>query len=85
MRALLTLYWILTGASLLAAVLASVRALRLSRRLERLTESYWDLRYELSQLSARVGRVEAVNRPAPEPATRQAGQTAFVPISSLKR
>jgi hypothetical protein len=69
-----------------AAAVALERARRLSKRLERLRESYWDLRYEFGQLQARVTRIEAERddhapaAPAPAPAA-----TNFVPLSSLKR
>jgi hypothetical protein len=83
---LLTLHWLLTGAALLIAAVALFQARRVSRRLERLTESYWQLRYEQGQLRARVARLEpaetASSAPGPE---QQAGTTAFVPLSSLKR
>ena len=65
----------------LVAAVAVERARRLSRRLERLKESYWDLRYELGQLQARVTRLEAERSDqAPPPAANN-----FVPLSSLKR
>jgi hypothetical protein len=82
---LLLLQWILTGAAFLVAVAALVKARRLARRLERLSESYWELRYEHGQLRARVNRLD------PEPSTPGAdapqttGTTAFVPLSSLRR
>jgi hypothetical protein len=81
----LTLHWLLTGAALLIAAVAFFQARRVSRRLERLTESYWQLRYEQGQLRARVARLEppdASSAPSPE---QPAGTTAFVPLSSLKR
>jgi hypothetical protein len=56
---------------------------RLARRLERLTESYWELRYELGQLRSRINRLDPEESPAPEATPR--GATAFVPLSSLKR
>jgi hypothetical protein len=82
---LLTLLWLLAGAAILVAVAALAKARRLARRLERLTESYWELRYEHGQLRARVNRLDpeppgAAAEPAPP-----AGTTAFVPLSSLKR
>jgi hypothetical protein len=82
---LLTLHWLLTVAAVLAAALALTRARRATKRLERLTESYWELRYDHGQLRARVARLdpEAAATPA-EPAPK-AGGTAFVPLSSLKR
>ena len=76
-------YWAVVGAVFLVAAVAVERARRLSRRLERLKESYWDLRYEFGQLQARVTRLEAEHAdqsPAPP-----AAATNFVPLSSLKR
>ena len=76
-------YWAVVGAVFLVAAVAVERARRLSRRLERLKESYWDLRYEFGQLQARVTRLEAERSdqaPAPPPAASN-----FVPLSSLKR
>jgi hypothetical protein len=85
----LSVQWLLIGAALLFAVGAFLRARRVARRLERLTESYWELRYEYGQLRARVTRLEPpVGEPEPrelqEPA-RAPGATHFVPLSSLKR
>ena len=82
-RGLLTLHWFLVGVAFLLAAVALDRARRTSKRLERLTESYWELRYELGQLQARLGRLDPGQ---PErPASPVAGATAFVPLSSLKR
>jgi hypothetical protein len=84
---LLTLPFLLTAAALFVATAALIRARRASRRLERLTESYWELRYEVAQMRARVARLEPP--PAADPAEAAAGSpgatTAFVPLSSLKR
>ena len=81
----MTLQWLLTGASVLVALAAFAKAQRLARRLERLTESYWELRYEHGQLRARVNRLDPeVAAAVPEPAA-QASPTHFVPLSSLKR
>jgi hypothetical protein len=81
---LLTLHWLLTGAALVVAVAALAKARRLARRLERLTESYWELRYEHGQLRARVNRLDPEPPPGAPDAPRE-GVTAFVPLSSLKR
>jgi outer membrane murein-binding lipoprotein Lpp len=81
---LLTLLWLLTGAAVLVALVAVAKARRLAKRLDRLTESYWELRYEHGQLRARVNRLDPdVTAAAPEPAA--ASPTHFVPLSSLKR
>jgi hypothetical protein len=77
-------YVVLAGAAFLAAVVAVERARRVSRRLERLREAYWDLRYEFGQVQARVNRLEA-ERSGQQPAPQPAAATNFVPLSSLKR
>jgi len=82
---LLTLLGLLSGAAVLVALAAFLKARRLAKRLERLTESYWELRYEHGQLRARVNRLDPdLPAAAPEPAA-QASPTHFVPLSSLKR
>ena len=81
---MLTLHWLLTVSAVLVAAWALIRARRLTKRLERLTESYWELKYDHGQLRARVARLDPeVPATAAEPAAR-AGATAFVPLSSLK-
>jgi hypothetical protein len=82
---LLTLQWLLAGAAVIVAVAALMKARRLSRKLERLTESYWELRYEHGQLRARVNRLDPDQSPSPAEPSVAAGATAFVPLSSLKR
>jgi hypothetical protein len=83
----LSVQWLFIGAAFLFGVGAFLRARRVARRLERLTESYWELRYEYGQLRARVTRLEP---PVPEPRTTDLQEAArpasnFVPLSSLKR
>jgi hypothetical protein len=80
----LTFLWLATGAAVAIAAAALVKARRLARRLERLTESYWELRYEHGQLRARLNRIDPGAAAASEP-PRQSGATAFVPLSALKR
>ena len=82
---MLTLHWLVTGVAVVTAVLALSRARRLAKRLERLTESYWELRYEHGQLKTRLNRLDPEAPAAAAEPGRQAGVTAFVPLSSLKR
>jgi hypothetical protein len=82
----LTFQWVVTGTAVVVAVAALVKARRLARRLERLTESYWELRYEHGQLRARVNRLDPESSAPPGPDTPTTpGPTAFVPLSSLRR
>ena len=80
---MLTFHWLLTGAALVLAGAAFLAARRQSKRLERLTESYWELRYDHGQLRARVNRLDPEQQAAaagPEPPAAN-----FIPLSSLKR
>ena len=75
--------------ALLLAVGALLRARSTAQKLERMTESYWELRYETGQLKSRIARLElgaglrepdATEEPAAAPA-----KTTFVPLSSLRK
>ena len=82
----MTLLWLLVVAAVTVAVGALLKARRLAKRLERLTESYWELRYEHGQLRARVNRLDPEpSGGSPEHPAAPAGTTAFVPLSSLRR
>jgi hypothetical protein len=80
----LTLHWLLTGIALVVAGAALVVARRQHKRLERLTESYWELRYQHGQLRARVGRIDP-EAPAAAATLAEPPATNFIPLSSLKR
>ena len=79
------LLWPLAAVAAFLAAAALVKARRLAKRLERLTESYWELRYEHGQLRARVNRLDPEQPPAASEPAAQPGTAAFVPLSSLKR
>jgi len=80
-----TLQTLSTVVALLVAVVALLWARHDAKRLERLTQSYWDLRYEQGQLRARMRRLEGEAEPEASDAAPQPGSTSFVPLSSLKR
>jgi len=68
------------------AVVAFSRVRRLSRRLDRLTESYWELRYEYTELRAGIARLESpVGDGEPKTPSPPSTPQNFVPLSSLKR
>ena len=82
---MLTFHWLLTVGAILVAVVALAKARRANKRLERLTETYWELRYDHGQLRARVAKLDPEGAPGPtEPAPKPGGAN-FVPLSSLKR
>jgi len=78
-----TLHWLVTGAAFVLAAVAFVTARRQSKRLDRLTESYWELRYEHGQLRARVNRLDPEQQQPAAAAEPPANN--FIPLSSLKR
>ena len=82
---MLPLSWLLTATALFLGVAALAKARRLAKRLDRLTESYWELRYEHGQLRARVARLDPEQTSIPDDPARPPGTTAFVPLSSLRR
>ena len=75
------LLWILTVAALLVACAAWLGLRGLSRRHERLTRQYWELRYQFGELRDRVARLDPEGDAAPPTPP----QESFVPLSSLKR
>ena len=84
---MLTLLWLLTIAALCIAFVSVLQARRATRRVERLTESYWEIRYEVSQLRARVARLEPPlpGDEADAPVAAPDKAATFVPLSTLKR
>ena len=79
------LQWFLSVAASVVAISAFARSRRLAKRLERLTESYWELRYEHGQLRARVNRLDPEQAPPSHEAPSQPAPMAFVPLASLKK
>ena len=82
----MTVQWFVTGASLLAALVAWAQARRMARRLDQLSKMYWELKYQYGELRVRMDRLA----PPADPRTHEvpAGDrpgAAFVPLASLKR
>jgi hypothetical protein len=77
--------WVIAGVGLLLALAALSWARRLARKLDSLTQAYWELRYDYTRLRSQVARLdpdrpdEAVQPPQP------AESVTFVPLSSIKR
>jgi hypothetical protein len=78
--------WIVAGLALLLALGACAWARRVARKLENLTQAYWELRYDYTRLRSQVARLdpEQAERAAPDPAP-QAASVSFVPLSSIRK
>jgi hypothetical protein len=76
--------WLVTAAALVAAIAAYRRAQRTARKLEELTQLYWELRYQ-------YGALRQEPQPSPRGAAGEAGPAApgdqgqFIPLTSVKR
>jgi hypothetical protein len=82
------LSWVVAGAGLLCALAALAWARRLSRGLEALKQSYWDLRYEYTRMRSQLARLDPEQPPVPdaEAAAPPAPPTVtFVPLSTMRK
>ena len=77
--------WGIAGLALLIAIAALASARRSGRKLEALTQSYWELRYDFTRLRSRVQQLDPeAEEPPPAPASSSSTVT-FVPLSSMKK
>ena len=82
----MTLLWLVTGASLVVALIALGQARRTAKRLEQLTQNYWELKYQNGELRGQLQQLTAGSPPPPpSPMPASQGRDSFVPLSSLKR
>jgi hypothetical protein len=80
----MTLLWAVTGVSLLLALLAWSKARRTARRLEQLSQMYWELKYQHGELRVQVQRLTG-EAPAGTPAPPRPPADGFVPLTSLRK
>jgi hypothetical protein len=83
----MTFLWLVTGASLLVALLALDQVRRTTKRLEQLTQNYWELKYQNGELRAQVRQLaEGTPPPAATPTgSPTPARDSFVPLASLRR
>jgi len=78
--------WLVTGASLVASLVALVWVRRASKRIEELSHQYWGLRYQQGELRAQLQAAGGlVASPAAQETPSRAPADAFVPLSAVKR
>ena len=84
----MNILWFVTGVSLLAALVAWRQARQNARRLEQLSQMYWELKYQHGELRVQLQRAvpSAATAPEPTPAPREPSlPDGFVPLTSVKR
>jgi hypothetical protein len=72
------------------AAWAWLRTRRLTRKLEAITQSYWELRYDFTRLRSQVARLDpetaAPEAPQPDaPSTQAESAVAYISLSSIKK
>ena len=77
--------WIVAGVALLLAFAALGAVRRLSRKLDALNQSYWELRYDYTRLRSQVARLDPEQADLPPPAPPQPETVSFVPLSSMRK
>lgn len=78
--------WLVTGASLVASLVALIGVRRASKRLEGLSQQYWELRYQQGELRTHVQAIGGSPKPPDtQAAPVRAAAEAFVPLSAIKR
>jgi len=80
------LLWVVAGVGLLLALVALAWVRRVSRRLDALTQSYWELRYEYTRLRSQLSSLDPDQASVPEPEPPPAAPTvSFVPLSTIRK
>ena len=75
-----------TAVSLLVALVAWRQARRTAKRLEQLTQMYWELKYQQGELRVRLQDGRGSTPSAEEiPAQVVSPGAAFIPLTALKR
>ena len=83
----MTLLWFIAGASLVVALVAWSQARRTAKRLEQLSEMYWELKYQHGELRVQLQRLDrrSRRRRPSQAGSRDSRAKSFVPLTSLKR
>jgi len=77
------LLWGIAALAVAAAIASWIRTGRVSRKLEALTQSYWELRYDFTRLRSQVARLDPESAPAEPAEPPQAAGGTFIPLASV--
>jgi hypothetical protein len=79
------LSWVVAALGVLLALTALAWLRRVSRRLETLTQSYWELRYDYTRLRSQLSRLDPEQEAEPEPPPVASPSVSFVPLSTIRK
>ena len=78
--------WTVAILALALALVTLSLARRLARRLDTLTQSYWELRYDYTRLRTQVAQLDPEHQQNPEPtAAASSPSVSFVPLSAIRK
>jgi hypothetical protein len=77
--------WIVAGGALLLALAALGAVRRSSRKIDALTQSYWELRYDYTRLRSQLARLDPEQAPAPPADPAPPAAVTFVPLASMRK
>jgi Tfp pilus assembly protein PilO len=78
--------WVIAAVALAVAAWAFAWVRRLARRLDLLTQSYWELRYDYTRLRSQVARIDPGEAQEAEiPPAPAAPSVSFVPLASIRK
>ena len=77
--------WIVAGVALLLALAALGAVRRSLRKIEALTQSYWELRYDYTRLRSQVTRLDPAQAEAQPAEPAPPASVSFVPLSSIRK
>ena len=75
---------IAAGVALLLALAALGAVRRSFRKIDALTQSYWELRYDYTRLRSQLARLDPEQTP-PNPPDPAPAAVSFVPLASMKK
>lgn len=81
----MTFQWLVTAAALVAALLAWSQARRTARRLEQLSQMYWELKFQQGEQRVQVERLTGGGPQVPPTPDVPTPGESFVSLASLKR
>ena len=76
---------IAAAVALLLAAAGWLRAGRLARKLDALTQSYWELRYDFTRLRSQVARLDPETAEPEAPPSAPAGGGSYISLASIKK
>jgi len=79
------LLWVTAAVAAAVAVASWMRASRLARKLDALTQSYWELRYDFTRLRSQVARLDPETAESDVPPAAQPAGVSYISLASMKK